>query len=391
MSDPRFLQPADWEFPVPLRYGPGRLAEAGAILRATGARRPLVVTDSASGDLPFIARLLDILRHSGATPALFAGISPNPTDTDVECGRQAFCAGDHDAVIAIGGGSGMDGGKAVSLVARTGRPLWEFDFDNPVPDHAPGDFPPLICIPTTAGTGAETESTAMVTDTVRGIKGCVWHPRQKPRAAILDPDLTLGLPATLTAWTGCDALVHAIEAYVVPALHPMCDAIALEALALIATALPEVQDTPSDVAARGALLTGSCLAGVSFLKGLGLVHAISHMVGAEFDTHHGLTNAVILPVVLRFNADAMAHKVPALAQAMGLPGRDFAALHHGVCRLLDRCGIPKSLADLGVAPEAIPRLAAKAARDPAAGTNPRPVSEAEIAALIAEALAGARP
>jgi alcohol dehydrogenase class IV len=180
-------------------------------------------------------------------------------------------------------------------------------------------FPPLICIPTTAGTGAETESSAMVTDTKLFVKWCIAHPQQKPIEVILDPQLTLELPKDLTAWTGVDALVHAIEAYVIDDFHPLCDAIAaIEGLRLIYPNLPIVYRDPSNLIARGKMLVGSCLAGISFLKGLGFVHAISHMVGAEFDTQHGLTNAIVLPAVLRFNEKVISKKVPIMCQAMNL-------------------------------------------------------------------------
>ncbi|MFN5997597.1 MAG: iron-containing alcohol dehydrogenase, partial [Paracoccaceae bacterium] len=252
------------------------------------------------------------------------------------------------------------------------------------------DFVPLLCVPTTSGTGAETESTAMITDTRRGIKGCVWHPAQKPFAALLDPELTIGLPRNLTAWTGCDALTHAIEAYCVPAFHPMCDGIALQALGMIYRALPQAVEAPASIPARGAMLTGSCLAGVSFLKGLGMVHAISHMVGAEFDTQHGLTNAVLLPAVLRFNAPAIRPKVAPMCRAMGLDGTDFETFYAAVCSLLDQCGIPRSLAEIGVTADRIESVAAKAMKDTAAGTNPRPFTLAEVTTLIQEALTHAR-
>jgi alcohol dehydrogenase class IV len=294
------IEPADWTFPVPIKYGPGRISELGLLCRQSGVSRPLIVTDRGSRDLPFIAKALAALAEAGIEGALFSEVAPNPRDLDVMAGREIFRAEGHDVVIAIGGGSGMDAAKAISLVGRNDRNLWEFDYDKEPPEpDAPSDFPPLICVPTTAGTGAETESTAMVTDTVRGVKGCVWHPAQKPLAVILDPELTLGLPRTLTAWTGCDALVHAIEALSVPQWHPLCDGLALEAIRLIYRWLPTAVRDGANLEARSAMLVGSCLAGVSFLKGLGLVHAISHMVGAVYDTQHGLTNAVLLPVVLQ--------------------------------------------------------------------------------------------
>lgn len=387
------LDACDWSFPVPIRYGPGRLAELGEVCATAGMANPLIVTDRGSRDLPFIAQAQRSLREAGLSSGLFGEVSPNPTDREAQAGRAAFAAGGHDGVIAIGGGSGMDAGKAISLIARNDRPLWDFEFgyDIAPPAIASADvFAPLICVPSTAGTGAETESTAMITDTQRGIKGCVWHPRQKPVAAILDPAITVGLPKNLTMWTGCDALVHAIEAYCVPQWHPMCDGIALEALSLIHRRLPRAVNRPEDLQARGAMLAGSCLAGVAFLKGLGLVHAVSHMVGARYDTHHGLTNAVLLPAVLRYNARAIADKVPAMCRAMGLPGDDFATFYGAVTAMLDGFDIPTNLAALGVERSAVPDLAAKALADSSAATNPAPATVVDIERLIVEAIDKAR-
>ena len=290
-------------------------------------------------------------------------------------------------MIAIGGGSGMDAGKSTALTAHNQCDIWQFDFDRDVPS-LPADhiFPKLICIPTTAGTGAETESTAMVTHSERGMKLCVWHPELKPSLTLLDPEITLGLPAALTAWTGIDAMVHAIEAYCVPDYHPMCDGVALEALALIGRWLPSAVEEPGNLVARGGMQVGACLAGVSFLKGLGLVHAISHMVGADFDTHHGLTNAIVLPAVLKFNAPAIDDKLPAMCAALGLQSVDFESFYAAICQLLDRLSVPVTLAEIGVPAEAARALAEKAYQDAAAGTNPRPADVATIERLILEAI-----
>ena len=387
----RFLDPCDWSFPVPIKYGPGRLAEVGEICRKQGLQRPLIVTDRSSRDLPFIMQVFDFLKAADMSPAIFSDVSPNPTDDEVVAGKLAFKTGRHDSVIAIGGGSGMDAGKAISLIAQVDRNLWDFDFDNDVVEGLTANsFPPLLCIPSTAGTGAETESTAMVTDTTRKIKGCVWHPAQRLFAVILDPEITLTLPTNLTAWTGCDALVHVIEAYCVKDWHPMCDGIALEGLGLIYRWLPEVLDNPQSVSARGAMLVGSCLAGVSFLKGLGLVHAISHMIGAEYDTQHGLTNAVILPVVLRFNQSAIEQNIRPMCQAMQLSGDDFDTFYSAVVEFLDRCSIPRSLQELGVEPSRVKTIAAKAYQDAAAATNPISASVEDIEAIIEKAIRQAR-
>ena len=385
------LENADWSFPVPIRYGPGRLAEITAICRENGFSNPLIVTDRGSRDLHFVSKTVNCLQDDGISNAVFSDIAPNPLDTDIAAGREVFRSGGHDAVIAIGGGSGMDGGTAISLVAGNDIDLWAFEFERTPPElNGSGGLVPVICIPTTAGTGTETESTAMVTHTERGIKGCVWHPEQKPMMAILDPELTVGLPSELTAWTGLDALCHAIEAYCVDMWHPQCDGIALEAMRLIARWLRVAVEEPDNVEARGAMLSGSCLAGVSFLKGLGLVHSISHMVGAEFDTHHGLTNAILLPAVLRYNRDAIAAKTPAMCRALGASGDDFGALINWVEQLLEDLQIPRGLGEIGVTDDRAGEIAVKAMGDAATETNPAPATVADIDALLRRAIVAAR-
>ncbi|MEM6588417.1 MAG: iron-containing alcohol dehydrogenase [Pseudomonadota bacterium] len=383
------LDAQDFDFPVPIAYGPGRLDEIASLCAQNGVERPLIVTDRGSRDLPFIGRLASLLSAAGLTNAIFSDISPNPRDDEIEAGSEVVRAGDHDAVIAIGGGSAMDGSKSICFTAHSGHAIAAFNYDTPAPDVT-APFPKLITIPTTSGTGAETESTAMVTDTGKGMKFCAWHPDLKPCVALLDPELTLGLPPHLTAWTGVDALTHAIEAYIVPDFNPLCDAMALEGLALIAGALERAVTQPDDLEARGQMLLGSCLAGIAFLKGLGHVHAISHMVGAEYDTQHGLTNAIVLPVVLRYNLPDLPEKTRRMAEAMGLGAQDWQAFCAAIEGILDRLEIPKSLSELGVEMDSAERLAGKALLDAAAGTNPRQSSVAEMRALIEAAISGAR-
>ena len=387
----KLINLCEWSFPVPIVYGPGRLKELGQRTATMALINPLIVTDRGSAQLPFISELQQTLAEAGVSSRVFSEISPNPTGADIERARYYYREGGHDSVIAIGGGSGMDGGKATALTAHNDCAIWQFDFDRDIPELPSGHaFPPLICVPTTAGTGAETESTAMVTHVERGMKFCVWHPSLKPSLTLLDPEITVGLPASLTAWTGIDAMVHAIESYCVPDFHPMCDGIALEALSLIGRYLPAAVAEPGNLTARGGMQVGACLAGVAFLKGLGLVHSISHMVGAEFDTHHGLTNAIALPAVLRFNAPDIADKVPAMSRALGLDGTDFDAFYQAICGLLDRLAIPKCLSEIGVPVDAATRLAEKAHLDAATGTNPRPADVESIERLIIEATTSGR-
>ncbi len=391
MNDPSILLAHDWNFPVPITYGPGRLTEIGQKCLALGVRNPLIVTDRGSRELAFIGRVVDLLLEAGLTSAVFSEISPNPIDTEISFGRAAFLSGSHDAIIAIGGGSAMDGAKAICLTANNDIDLWDFEFEQASPVISNKNrFPILITIPTTAGTGAETESTAMVTHTEKAMKFCVWHSELKPSLALLDPELTFGLPASLTAWTGVDAMVHAIEAFLVPGFHPLCDAVALEALSLIARWLPVAVAEPTNIMARGGMHVGSCLAGISFLKGLGLVHAISHMVGAEFNTHHGNTNAILLPLVLRFNLPGMDEKVRRMAEAMEITDHSVEGFISAVESILDEIHIPKSLGEIGVPMECAERIATKALKDSAAKTNPRSASLDEVRILIETAIKKAR-
>ncbi len=391
MQDEEMLRPQDWSFPVPIAYGPGRLAEIAAHCLRLGVSKPLIVTDRASVDLPFVAQLQGHLAEAGLPHDMFSAISPNPRDDEIGAGRQAYRSGGHNGIIAIGGGSAMDGGKAICLTANNSVDLWAFEFEQPSPHIAPDEpFPTLITIPTSAGTGAETESTAMVTHVSKGMKFCVWHPDLKPALALLDPALTQGLPPHLTAWTGADAMTHAIEAFLVPDFHPLCDGLALEGLALVAKWLPVAVRDPDNLAARGGMLVGSCLAGIAFLKGLGLVHAISHMVGAEYDTQHGLTNAIILPVVLRFNLPDQPDKVSRMADAMGLEDKTADAFIAEIKRQLDEIGIPKSLSEIGVPLDCAERIAGKAMQDSAASTNPRAANLGEMRQLVEAAITKAR-
>ena len=386
-----FLQYADWTFPVPIAYGPGRLDELPDHCQRLGLNNPLIVTDRGTASLTFVSEAVDLLAHAGIASTLFFNISQNPTENDVRNAHYVFRSGSHDGVIAIGGGSGMDAGKATALLAGSRHELWEHDFEKVPAEIATADiFPPLICIPTTSGTGAETESTAMITNLDRGMKLCVWHPLLKPQLAILDPKLTLGLPADLTAWTGVDALVHALEAYCVPSVHPMCDGIALKALTLIGRWLPDAVFDSQNLNARGAMQVASCMAGVAFLKGLGLVHSISHAIGAEYDTHHGLTNAITLPAVMRFNEASIRDKCPEISRALNLDGRDFDAIYHWTCQLLDQLEIPRSLAEIGLDTSKVSSLAERAFSDSATATNPRKPQLEELEMVLNEAISQGR-
>jgi len=385
------LKPQDWAFPVPISYGPGRLSEIVKFCESLEIKNPLIVTDSGSKELPFIEQLKRFLIASNIVSDLFFEISPNPRDEEIENGCSKFQSGNHDAIIAIGGGSAMDGGKAICLTANNDIPFWDFELEQLSPQISKDEpFPILICIPTTAGTGAETDSTAMVTHLEKRMKFCIWHPDLKPALALLDPELTLRLPASLTAWTGADAMIHSLEGYCVSGFNPMCDGAALESLSLISKSLYLAVEEPQNLAARGSMLVASCLGGIAFTKGLGLVHAISHMVGAEYNTHHGLTNAIILPVVMRFNLPSMEEKVRRMSEAMQFDDHSVDSFISNIEKLLDRIKIPRSLSEIGVPVSCATRITEKAMKDLAYATNPRSATFEEVHELVLASIKKAR-
>lgn len=390
--DENFLsENSDWGFPIPIAYGPGRLNEIGEFCRKFKVSNPLIVTDKGSKELPFVSRLATLLENSSIKSKLFYGISPNPRDDEIKAGCISYHKGSHDGIIAIGGGSALDGAKAIGMTVNSGVSLWDFEYRKPEPILQSLDcFPTFITIPTTAGTGAETESTAMITDTVKGMKFCLAHLGMRPSLAILDPELTIELPANLTAWTGVDALTHALEAYMVPGLNPLCDGAALEALKLISKWLKVAFDEPKNIDARGGMLIGSCLAGVAFTKGLGLVHSISHMVGAEYNTQHGLTNAIILPAVMKFNLPHVGEKVRFISHAMNLKDASSEIIIQEIEEILDYLDIPRSLSEIGVPLECKKRIAKKAMLDSATGTNPRVTQIEDLEELTEISILSAR-
>ena len=390
--DENFLsENSDWGFPIPIAYGPGRLNGIGEFCRKFKVSNPLIVTDKGSKELPFVSRLATLLENSSIKSKLFYGISPNPRDDEIKAGCISYHKGNHDGIIAIGGGSALDGAKAIGMTVNSGVSLWDFEYRKPEPILNSLDcFPTFITIPTTAGTGAETESTAMITDTVKGMKFCLAHLGMRPSLAILDPELTIELPANLTAWTGVDALTHALEAYLVPGLNPLCDGAALEALKLISKWLKVAFDEPKNIDARGGMLIGSCLAGVAFTKGLGLVHSISHMVGAVYNTQHGLTNAIILPAVMKFNLPHVGEKVRFISHAMDLKDASSEIIIQEIEEILDYLDIPRSLSEIGVPLECKKRIAKKAMLDSATGTNPRVTQIEDLEELTEISILSAR-
>ena len=383
--DPKSLR-GDWSYPTRVRFGPGRIAELPEACRALGIGRPLLITDPGLAEHALGRRVLEIARGAGQSCGLFAAIRPNPTGSDVERGVEAYRAGGHDGVIALGGGSGLDAAKAVAFMAGQTRPLWDFeDRGDNWQRASPDAVAPVVAIPTTAGTGSVVGRAAVITNEADHAKCIVFHPRMLPGQVIADPELTLGLPRTLTAWTGFDALSHNLEALCAPGFHPPADGIATEAIRLIHRWLPRAFEEGGDLVARAQMLAAASMGAIAFQKGLGAMHALAHPIGGLLDSHHGLTIAIVMPYVLERNRAAIATLLEQLGRTLGLEPGGFV---DWVARLRRQLEIPRTLAALGMSAEHIPVLAPRAVADPSAAGNPIALSEADYADLYRRALAG---
>ena len=385
--DPMTLR-GDWSYPTRVRFGPGRIRELADVCRALGIRRPLVVTDPGLADHPIGRQVMQITSEAGLEAGLFAELEPNPKDAHVAAGVEAYRRGGHDGVIALGGGSGLDAGKAVALMAGQSRPLFDFEDRGDNWTRAdPAGIAPVVAVPTTAGTGSEVGRASVITNGETREKVIVFHPKMLPGEVILDPELTLGLPPALTAWTGLDALSHNLEALCAPGFHPMADGIATEAIRLVHRWLESAVDDGSDLAARTHMLAAASMGAVAFQKGLGAMHAMAHPIGGLLGAHHGRTIAVVMPYVLGFNFEAIEARLDRLARTLGMAG-GAATFVDWVLVLRKAFEIPDRLDALGVGREHVSTLAERAAADPSNATNPRPLDAAGYRHLFEAALAG---
>ncbi len=375
---------ANWSYPTAIKFGPGRIRELPEHVRAAGMERPLFVTDRGLRALPITAAALDTLEAAGLGRALFAEVDPNPTDANMAAGIAAFLNGGHDGIVAFGGGSALDLGKMIALMARQ-RPeltVWELeDIGDWWTRADAAAIAPLVAVPTTAGTGSEVGRAGVLTDTATHRKKIIFHPGLMPKVTICDPELTVGLPPAVTAGTGMDALAHCLEAYCSPFFHPMSQGIALEGMRLVFENLPRAYATPGDLAARAEMMAAAAMGAVAFQKGLGAIHALSHPVGALYGTHHGTTNAVVMPMVLDFNRPAIEERIARAAAYLGIAG-GFDGFRAAVVDLRARLAIPPSLGAMGVGRERLDELTAMALEDPSCGGNPVPMTAANTRALF---------
>jgi alcohol dehydrogenase class IV len=379
---------ADWNYPTSVRFGPGRIAELADAVKAAGIARPLFVTDPNLARLPMTANALASLRAASLPTELFSNIQPNPVESNIAAGVAAFRAGGHDGVVALGGGSALDTGKLVAFMAAQVRPLWDFEDVGDRWTRANGEgIAPVVAVPTTAGTGSEVGRAAVVTNEATHTKKIIFHPRMMPKIAICDPALTVGMPPAITAGTGMDALAHCLEAYCGSFYHPLADGVAAEGVRLVKENLARAVAVGGDLDARAQMMAAAAMGATAFQKGLGAIHALSHPVGALYDTHHGLTNGVFMPYVLVFNRQIIELRIKRLAAYIGLRAT-FRAFLDWVLALRAEIGVPHTLAELKVGDEHVDRIVAMAVEDPTAGGNPRPFDKRAARTIFRRALAG---
>jgi alcohol dehydrogenase class IV len=379
----------NWNYPTAIRFGAGRISELPDACRVLGMERPLLVTDPGLAGLPMIEKAVADCRAAGLGCALFADVQGNPVAANVTAGVEAFRAGGHDGVIAFGGGSALDVGKAVALMVGQTRPIWDFEDREDWFTRVNVDgMAPVVAVPTTSGTGSEVGRASVITDERDHTKKIIFHPRMLPALVIADPELTLGLPPDLTAAVGMDALSHNLEAFCSPFYHPLAQGVALEGMRLIKEWLPVACRQGDNVTARAHMLVASTMGASAFQKGLGAMHAMSHPCGAVLNTHHGLTNAVVMPYVLVFNRSAIDTQMTALARYLDLPDPSFHAVLDWVLGLRKTIGIPADLAALGVTEDHIGQLAEMAVVDPSAGGNPIALTVENLTTLYQNAFRG---
>ena len=376
----------NWSYPTSIRFGAGRISEIADACRAAGISKPLLVTDKGLASLDIATSTLDLIEQAGLGRGLFSEVDPNPTDKNAEDGVRVFKEGGYDGVIAFGGGSGLDLAKVIAFMSGQTRPLWDFEDIDDWWTRANGDaIAPIVAVPTTAGTGSEVGRAGVITNSDNREKKIIFHPKMLPSVVICDPELTVGMPKLITAGTGLDAFAHCVEAYSSPHYHPMSQGVALEGMRLVKEYLPRAYADGADIEARANMMSAAAMGATGFQKGLGAIHALSHPIGAVYHTHHGTTNAVCMPAVLQFNADAIRDRFDAAAAYLGIAGG-----FDGFCGYVDdlnaSMGIPRTLTELGVTDPDLDSLTDAALRDPSTGGNPVEMTRENTMALFEQCL-----
>jgi len=379
---------ANWSYPTAVRFGAGCIKDLAEACRAAGIGRPLLVTDAGLAKLPITATAVGLLKEAGLPVAVFSDVQSNPVESNVEAGIAAFRKGNHDGVIAFGGGSGLDTGKVIAFMAGQTRPLWDFEDIGDWWTRADADtIAPIVAVPTTAGTGSEVGRAGVITQEATHTKKVIFHPKMMPRMVICDPELTAGMPPSITMGTGMDALAHCFEAYCAPSYHPMAEGIAVEGTRLIFANLPKAVANGKDLEARAHMMSAAAMGAVAFQKGLGAIHALSHPVGALYNPHHRTTNGVFMPYGLVFNRAAIEPKIARLAGFLGITG-GFDGFLKAVLDLRKQIGVPHALGGLGVDRAKVETIVEMSLVDPTAGGNPVPLTKEGSRKIFDAALSG---
>jgi len=380
---------ASWNYPNSIYTGAGRINELPIACKNLGITTPLIITDPGLSALPMVLNARKSCNEAGLPCGVFSDIQSNPTGQNVDDGVQAYKAGKHDGVIAFGGGSALDAAKAVALMVGQARSLWDFEDvgDNWLRVNEQG-LAPIIAVPTTAGTGSEVGRASVIIDVDNKVKKIIFHPKMLPQLVILDPELTIGLPAHITAATGMDALSHCLEALCSPYFHPMAEGIAVEGVRLVKEYLPRAVKDGQDLEARTQMLVASTMGATAFQKGLGAMHAIAHTLGALYGAHHGLLNAILMPYVLKENRDEIEEKIERLARYIGLGDSSFDGFMYWVFEMRRNLNIPHDLSSLNIDDSEATLVGIMSAKDPSAGGNPTLFSAEKYSEIFVLAVNG---
>ncbi|MEP1965020.1 iron-containing alcohol dehydrogenase [Tateyamaria sp.] len=379
---------ANWSYPTSIRFGAGRISEIADACAVAGIKKPLLITDRGLASMDITTKTLDLLEAAGLGRAMFSDVDPNPNEKNAAAGVKAYRNGGHDGVVAFGGGSGLDLGKLVAFMAGQTRPLWDFEDIGDWWTRADSDaIAPIVAVPTTAGTGSEVGRASVISNSETQQKKIIFHPKFLPSVVICDPELTVGMPNFITAGTGLDAFAHCVEAFCSPHYHPMSQGMALEGMRLVKEYLPRAYADGTDIEARAHMMSAAIMGATAFQKGLGAIHALSHPIGAIYHTHHGTTNAVCMPAVLRFNKSAITGVMGDAANYLGISGG-----YDGFCGYVDELnalmGVPKNLAGLGIENPDVERIVDGALIDPSTGGNPVEMTKENTTELLMNVIQG---
>ena len=380
----------NWNYPTTMWVGENRINDIAEACKNLGITKPLFVTDNGLAETDIVKNTLKILKDNQISVELYFNVVGNPTGTNVTGGANYFNENSCDGVIAFGGGSGLDVGKAIAFMSGQTLPLWDFEDvgDNWTKANS-NKIAPIIAVPTTAGTGSETGRASVILNEETGVKNIIFHPKFLPSIVILDPVLTVGLPPKITAATGMDALAHNLEAYCAPGYHPMADGIALEGIRIINEWLLEAVNNGSNIEARLNMLTAASMGSTAFQKGLGAIHSLSHPVNALNNIHHGLSNAIFMPYVLTFNKDVIEKKIIKICDYLELHNLSFEGFINWVLDLRKKLDMPHKLSEVVDEKDFdLDRLSKMALADPSTGGNPKQLSEEDMKLMYQHSMSG---